>query len=241
MIKYYKLVDYKGAFIGVCTSSDFRRFQKKHKIILRCDESLGQYVWYNGKLYRSNWLVPTITDTVEYIACDIIQIEEDVYNTLCRAIENNENIEFEAEEVVEEEETDVIEEDVTIEFVRDSKISEMKSMCNKAITNGFDVVLGDGNTHHFSLSIHDQLNLVSMMACGDSEIWYHGDGERNRIFSKEDTKLIFYKYMDHKNYHTTYFNAIKAYINSLTDMNDIDSVEYGMEIPEGFKPNFLSN
>ena len=177
-------------------------------------------------------MVPVTSNSIEYINCSVIEITKDMYNTLNRAIENNENVEIENEVIPEVEEIEVVNEDNTLEFVKSSKISEMRSICNKSITNGFDVVLSDGNNYHFSLTVYDQLNLLSMMAYGNnSNIFYHSDGERTTIYSANDAKLIFDKFMDLKTYHTTYFTAIKNYINSLTDIYIINKVEYGMEIP----------
>lgn len=229
MDKFYKLI-HEGNFIGVCTSSEFCRFQKKRRILLLCDETLGQYVSYKDNLYRDSWMVPVTSDSIEYINCSVVEITREDYNSLYTAIENNENIESEVEVIQESE--DVINEDNTLEFVRSSKISEMRAICNKSITNGFDVVLSDGNSHHFSLTIYDQINILSMIACGNtSERFYHADGERNTIYSADDVKLIFNKFMDLKTRHTMYFNEIKRYINSLTDINSINKVEYGMNIP----------
>ena len=229
MDKFYKLV-HEGNFIGVCTSSEFCKFQKKRKILLLCDETLGQYVSYKDNLYRDSWMVPVTSDSIEYIDCSIIEIDKDVYNSLYKAIENNENIEAEVEDIQELEDT--VNDDNTLEFVKSSKISEMRAICNKSITNGFDIILSDGNSHHFSLTIYDQINILSMIACRNtSEVFYHADGERTTIYSADDIKLIFDKFMDLKTRHTMYFNEIKHYINSLTDINSINKVEYGMNIP----------
>ena len=130
MDKFYKLV-HEGNFIGVCTSSEFCRFQKKRRILLLCDESLGQYVSYKDKLYRDSWMVPVTSESIEYINCNVIEIDKDTYNALHEAIENNENIEIESEVVPEIEDEVVGEGDNTLEFVKSSKISEMRSVCNK--------------------------------------------------------------------------------------------------------------
>jgi predicted DNA-binding ArsR family transcriptional regulator len=39
----------------------------------------------------------------------------------------------------------------------------------------------------------------------------------------------------HKNYHMTYYNALKAYINSLENIEDIAAVTYGTAVPEEFQ------
>lgn len=235
--KFYKLIN-EGNFIGVCTSYEFRRFQRKRKILLLCDESVGQYVSYNNTLYRDSWMCPLTTESIEYTKCDVIEISEEEYNTLHKAIENNENIVFE-DEIIEDDDTENVENENTLDYVRSSKISEMRVACNKAITNGFDIVLSDNKSHHFSLSIYDQLNILSMKACDDSYVWYHADGEKTNIYSTEDIKLIYDMYMNIKTYHIAYFNAIKVYINSIDDISCISSIEYGMDIPEEFRPSIL--
>ena len=37
----------------------------------------------------------------------------------------------------------------------------MKSKCSNMITTGFDIALNDGKTYHFSLTLQDQLNLIT--------------------------------------------------------------------------------
>jgi hypothetical protein len=37
-----------------------------------------------------------------------------------------------------------------------------------------------------------------------------------------------------KMYHTTYYNALKAYINSITNLEELSNIEYGMELPEEY-------
>ena len=93
MDKFYKLI-HEGNFIGVCTSSEFCRFQKKRRILLLCDETLGQYVSYKDNLYRDSWMVPVTSDSIEYINCSVVEITREDYNSLYTAIENNENIEL---------------------------------------------------------------------------------------------------------------------------------------------------
>jgi hypothetical protein len=37
-----------------------------------------------------------------------------------------------------------------------------------------------------------------------------------------------------KMYHTTYYNALKAYINSLNNIEEIAAITYGIELPQAF-------
>ena len=158
-MKYYKVIKNKE-FIGVGTTLNLRRFQTKHQIILICDETQVQYIWLNGTFYRANWMWPENTDSIKYEIADVVRIEKDEYDLLLSAIETNEEIIIEEEPVVEVK--PVVVEEPTIDFVRASKISELKYHCNKTITNGIDVKLSDGETRHFSMSLEDQINLLTM-------------------------------------------------------------------------------
>jgi hypothetical protein len=73
----------------------------------------------------------------------------------------------------------------TLEFIRTSKIKEMSYTCKNMIENGFDIVLSDGENHHFSLSEQDQLNLLILstkIASGEN-VSYHADGELSKFYS----------------------------------------------------------
>ena len=80
-MNYYKLISGSN-IIGVGSSMDFRKFQKKHRIILFCTERDAQYIQYKDALYHDNWMLPVKTDLFKYESCECIQIEEDEYNTL---------------------------------------------------------------------------------------------------------------------------------------------------------------
>ena len=146
-MKYYKVIKDKE-FIGVGTTLDLRRFQTKHQIMLICTESQVQYIQLNEVLYRANWMWPENTDSVKYEIADVIRIEKDEYDLLLNAVETNEEIAIEEDPIVEI--NHVVVEEPTIDFVRASKISELKHNCNKAITNGVDVKLSDEFPRHLT-------------------------------------------------------------------------------------------
>lgn len=241
-MNYYKLISGTN-IVGIATSPDFRKFQKKHKIILICDEQFAQYIQYKDILYHDNWMLPITTDLYEYESAEVIQIDEQEYNTLKAALETEDEIVIEPETPVEEEPEYVDPNDIiTVDYVKSVKIAEMSNTCNKVITNGFDVVLSDGNSYHFSLTIQDQLNLItlsSMVANGEEQIPYHADGELCRFYSAEDINIIIITATQFKTYQISYFNALKAYIESLDDMNEISAITYGIEIPEEYKSDVL--
>ena len=241
-MNYYKLISGTN-IVGIGLSLDLRRFQKKHRIILLCNEESAQYIQYKDVLYHDNWMSPITTDTVAYETAEVIKIDEQEYNTLKAALETEDEIVIEPETPVEEEPEYVDPNEViTVDYVKGVKIAEMSNTCNKVITNGFDVVLSDGNSYHFSLTTQDQLNLItlsSMIASGETQIPYHADGELCRFYSAEDINIIITTATQFKTYQVSYFNALKAYIESMTDIETIGAVVYGIEIPAEHQSDVL--
>ena len=215
-MKYYKVIKNKE-FIGIGTTLNLRRFQAEYQIMLICNETEVQYISLDDVLYRANWMWPENTDSVKYEIADVIRIEKDEYDLLLNAVETNEEIAIEEDPIVEEE--FVIVEGPTIDYVRASKISELKYHCNKAITNGVDVKLSDGETRHFSMSLEDQINLLTMAYLSDES-----------VYSIEDLKTIITKTNAFKNSHIVKFNQLKNRVNSLNTIEEVSMVNYHEEV-----------
>lgn len=215
-MKYYKVIKDKE-FIGVGTTLNLRRFQNKHQIILICDETQVQYIQLGDVFYRADWMWPEATDSVKYEVADVIRIEKDEYDLLLKAVETNEEIAIEEELIVEV--GPVMVENPTIDYVRSSKISELKHDCNKAITNGVDIKLSDGETRHLTMSLEDQINLLTMAYLKDES-----------LYSAKDMKTIITKTNAHKNYQIAKFKQLKDRVNSLNTIQEVSAVNYYEEV-----------
>lgn len=238
---YYKLIDGTD-FIGVGNTFDLRRYQAKHNILLTSDEDGAQFIQVNGMLFRDNWFAPIGECDFAYSSVEIETIDEAEYAALIDAIESGEEIEVEEPVLEEDISTSVDTEDITLEYVRDMKIASLSNACNKIITDGFDTILSDGEVHHFSMTIQDQLNLITlstMVASGESVIPYHADGELCKGYSAEDISTIIATATEFKTYHVTYFNSLKLYVSSLDSITAVSGVEYGTEIPEEYQSEVL--
>ena len=211
-MKYYKIIKDKE-FIGVGTTLNLRRFQKKHQIMLICSETQVQYIWLDGVFYRANWMWPETTDSVKYEVADVIRIEKDEYDLLLNAVETNEEISIEEEPVAEVE--PIVVENPTIDYVRASKIAELKRDCNKTITNGIDIKLSDGETRHFSMSLEDQINLLVMAYLSDES-----------EYSTNDMKTIITETNAFKNSHIEKFKQLENRVNSFNTIEEISAVNY---------------
>ena len=240
-MKYFKIVQ-DDQIIGAISSDDFI-FRTKAGGFFSTTEEYGELAEYKHQFYRAPWMLPINYKAPPFIQASILPISEDEYKAFIHAIESNEEIaEIEEEDMpIEEEETPTDPRILnSIEFIRSSKLKEMSHACRKAIEEGFDLTLRN-TSHHFSLDTQDQLNLMSLgiMAQTQSLIPYHADGEACDFYTAEEINKIIESANAHKIYHTTYHNALKAYINSLDTLESIASVEYGMEIPEEFKTDVL--
>ena len=234
-MKYFKMID-NNTIIGVVSSNDFIRYQAFNDCFLHCDETTGEYISYNGKLYRSTWMQP-IKLHQNYIELITLEITKEEYDIFRAAIDNNETIVIDGDNDEPVEEEDI---SIEFEFVRSSKIQEMSYECRKTIEAGFDLEL-QGAIHHFSLTTQDQLNLMSLSTFAQTQtlIPYHADGEECVFYSAEDINKIIETATNLKIYQTTYYNSLKTYINALETIEEIAAIEYGTPIPEEYKSDAL--
>ena len=72
-----------------------------------------------------------------------------------------------------------------------------------------------------------------------SLIPYHADGQECVFYSAEEINEIVDTANAFKIYHTTYYNALKIYINALETIEEISAIEYGVEIPEEYQTDVL--
>ena len=118
--------------------------------------------------------------------------------------------------------------------LKESKINELKLECDAHILSGITVMLSDGLTHKFTLSIEDQLNLMSnsmLLKSGQSSFVYHESGKNCVLLSSEDMLTIITEANRHITYHTTYFNLMRGCIREMQSEDEIMSISYGMELP----------
>jgi len=129
-----------------------------------------------------------------------------------------------------------------ISDVKDAKISEMSIACNSTIVGGFDIKLSDGNTYHFSLEMTDQTMISKLndkAVAGETFLPWHWDNGSCKIFSADDIKAINAAMENLITFQITYFNSLRDYINSMTEIEDIMDITYGTEIPTDYQSEVL--
>lgn len=118
-----------------------------------------------------------------------------------------------------------------IDEIREIKINMMSSICQSVIENGIDV-----NGEHYSLTAHDQLNIMNLESQArinpNKPLPYHADGEMCRLYSAEEIIILAESAASWISYWSTYFNHLKAEIIKMTDIDEIISVKFGQSLSD---------
>lgn len=260
--RYYKII-YNQEIIDVNTDFlvNYVNYQSYNKSLMICksnENPIGITSSDNSEVYHiDGWAEIPNTVLGEYKTVTMVEIDETTYNILKTALDEKKIIiepEIEPEPQPEPQpEPPKTEEEIraeneylrSLQFVKDSKIKYMSYLCNQTIENGIDVVLSDGKTHHYSLTSQDQINIITSRYLIDSGLTeglaYHEDGEDCDYISVEDMNKIALTGISFIKYHTTYFNSLRSYIESLDSMVDVSEIYYGVEIPEEYQSNVLKD
>ena len=134
----------------------------------------------------------------------------------------------------------------TLEDVKKVKIEYLDSTCENTIYAGTDVTLTDGSVEHFTLDAKDQLDLSGIglqLLQGAEQIAWHKDDETEscKFYSAADGTTIIQTLTMFRTYHITYFRDLRIYVNSLSDANAVNAIEYGSVIPDEYKSDVLKS
>jgi len=229
-----------SSIVDVTDSLNYVRYQSKNGIFVSCSEndaqaivsSDGTNIWH---IKNKDSITGKDIEDVEIVTISLEEYEL-LKSAMEEALQSGENIlEDNSATILEDEES--TEEDV-IEFLTNEKVKAMSAFCSDVIKKGFVITLSDGINHKFALTIEDQINMLALkdsLEAGDELIPYHSSNELCRYYKAEDIKLIIEFGEIFKNYHMFYFNSLKNYIKSLTDVEKIQAIEYGIDVPDEYK------
>ena len=232
---YYKVIG-DGTILDVLLMPQYVTYQERNKLIVLCKRNDargilstdGSTVWH-----VIGWKEIPLPNV---ISVHLIEINEEEYEILKSAIGSKETPSQNYDQVA------VEISGITLEYVKEKKIEKMKMACEETIVRGVDVVFSDGLSHHFDLTIEDQINLITlkeMIISGATEIPYHESGCLCKMYSPEDIAILLDAASAHKTYQVTYFNSLKGYINSLKEIDAVNNAYYGMIIPEDHRSEVL--
>ena len=117
------------------------------------------------------------------------------------------------------------------------KIYRLSQYCSGCIDNGIDY-----KDKHYSYAITDQNNLknaVELAKVTNLDVPYHADNESCTLYSFDDMINIYILNQTNLTHHTTYFNQLKLYTQSLSLKKEIDSVVYGQQLTGEYLENYI--
>lgn len=119
--------------------------------------------------------------------------------------------------------------------IKNKKISELTQVCQNIILNGIEY-----NGKHYTYNYSDQnniLNLVQMAKTTGMDVPYHADGELCELYSPADIYAIYISEEMNVTQNTTYLNQLKAYIETLENIDEVNSIVYGQELTGEYLKN----
>lgn len=128
-----------------------------------------------------------------------------------------------------------------IEARRAAKLSEVSAACEETITAGIDVKIGE-EVQHFSLTVHDQINLFGKQAqinAGAEKCEYHNDGNPCKFYTAEEMSQVVTAAMSHVSMQTTYCNSMYDWVKACSKASEIEAIQYGVDIPEEYQSEVL--
>ena len=117
---------------------------------------------------------------------------------------------------------------LVLKFTKNNKIFEMSNACEAVIENGVEV-----NGKHYSYTVQDQSNMLNAMNLAKEtgmEVPYHADGESCGLYNYDAISAIYIQETMNLTTNQTYFNQLKLYILSISDVDkadDIAAIKYG--------------
>lgn len=117
--------------------------------------------------------------------------------------------------------------------IKQSKIAELSAMCNQAINQGMEIQLTPEVKEYFTYSIDDQANISEMfnaLILGAESYPYHASGAECRMYMPSEIVTMYSNLSGLKTHHLTYYNQLRAYVESLNDAKAIQAVTYGQEL-----------
>lgn len=128
----------------------------------------------------------------------------------------------------------------TLEEVQEEKVLAMNAAKEQAILMGVDITLSNGMTKHFPLTDSDQkelLGLQSKILAGEEKIQWHtsDESEHCEFYSNADMAIITKTALEYITWHKTYFRDLRIYIRSLSDKEEVEAIDYGVNIPEEYQ------
>lgn len=124
-----------------------------------------------------------------------------------------------------------------LENIKNKKLNEISKQCEEIIYKGIDCETTQG-IEHFSLTEKDQINLsncYNIILQENKQVLYHSDNNICRLFSCDEITNIYKKAIEFITYHRTYCNHLNIWIKRCENIEELNSIYYGCELPDDLK------
>jgi hypothetical protein len=114
--------------------------------------------------------------------------------------------------------------------IKEIKLAELSAASNADILAGFDHTDGA----HYSMTLEDPKNVLalSLAASQGQSVPYHADGKPCRLYSAEEFNALAQAATAFTVQKTTYFNALKQWVQRSKTPKTINSIHYGADLPD---------
>lgn len=108
---------------------------------------------------------------------------------------------------------------------KNNKLLELSSACERSIISGFTI-----SNKHYSFTPNDQTNITAWAgwAKEGKSVPYHADGEICHPYTSAEFLQVAGAATYYKVSQQTYYNCIKQQVLALTDVANVNSVQYGL-------------
>lgn len=119
-----------------------------------------------------------------------------------------------------------------VNIAKANKIFECNNICNQMIVKGIEI-----NDENFTYELTDQnniLNNVNLVLQTGLDVPYHADGKPCRLFTPAEIISIYVAQEHNLTHNITYNNQLKLYVDTLTTVEEVESVQYGQELIDDY-------
>lgn len=215
----YKFI-HNNNVIDVVDKIKYLRYLEKSKRTVVTDSSSANCVQGSDNVTVYAMQGATLPASVDYKIVTVKKITKYEYDQLRQLLKNNEIISGDS---------------YSLNQSRKLKIEELSKECSKTIQSGISIKLSDNKYHQFELTVEDQLNLLMLknkLSSGSEKLIYHEKGCTCKVYEKTDIETIISNAEHHIEYNTTYFNLMRHCINNMNNIEEIDKIHYGDELPD---------
>ena len=212
----YKVI-YDNVVIDVLENVKYGKYLTKSKHVVTSSRASANCIISSNNQDKYHLKGVPYPDGSNFKSVSLVKIDENEYNELISKFTKNKKSITES----------------GLRNVKNNKIKEMSDICHQTIVNGTNIILSDRHSHHFELSIEDQINLLEikyLIDKGETSFIYHETNCLSKEYSLKDMKKIIDELFEFKQKNLIHFNKLKNHINNLSNINDVTNVTYTMQV-----------